>query len=99
MIKSEHYRISPKNRACHELIGLKAEVVESPDAGRTGLKGVVVDETKNVLVIESNGVEKRVPKKEAKFEFSLGNESVLVDGKSIAFRPEDRTKECWRKSA
>ncbi|MBI4052587.1 MAG: ribonuclease P protein component 1 [Candidatus Diapherotrites archaeon] len=97
MIKTEHYCISQKNLACHELIGLDVEVLESSDAGRIGLKGRVVDETKNVFVIESGGTEKKVPKKEATFGFSLGNEKAVLEGRALAFRPEDRSKECWRK--
>lgn len=95
-LKGHNYEITAKNVLAHELIGLEARVCAGTDKGRMGLKGIVVDETKNVIVIEDNGVEKKVPKKESSFEFSLGKEKVVVEGKRIMFRPQDRVKVFWR---
>lgn len=96
MLKGKNYEITQKNIMSHELVGLGVQVVESTDKNKKGLKGIVVDETKNVLVIDNAGVEKKVPKKEAVFEFALGSEKAMVDGKKICFRPEDRVKVFWR---
>ena len=96
MLKGKNYEITQKNIMGHELVGLSVQVVESTDKNKKGLSGIVVDETKNVLVIDAAGVEKKIPKKEAMFEFALGNEKVKVDGKKICFRPEDRAKIFWR---
>ena len=93
MLKSEHYCISRENIAAHELIGLEVRVAQSTDAARKGISGKIVDETKNVFVVEKmDGVEIKLPKAECGFEFSLGNEKVLVDGKKILYRPEQRLK-------
>jgi len=97
MLKTEHYCITPENIFGHELIGLETRVSRSSDTSRENLKGIVVDETKNTLVIESKGIEKIVPKNEAEFEFKLGKEKVKVDGKKILYKPEQRVKVLWRK--
>ncbi len=93
------YHITARNVFVHEIIGLKAKVVNSSDKNRIGLQGKIVDETMKTLRIETAKGEKIVPKREVVFELELLNgEKVLVDGKNIEKRPEDRTKELWRKS-
>lgn len=92
MLKGEHYCITRENIISHELIGLDVRVFRSTEKGREGMGGKVVDETKNVLVVERDGGEKRIPKSECKFEFAIGDEKVVVDGKKIAYRPEQRVK-------
>ncbi|MBI4045091.1 MAG: ribonuclease P protein subunit [Candidatus Diapherotrites archaeon] len=96
MLKGKHYEITKKNIFGHEIVGLEAEVIESSDKNKKGMKGIVVDESKNVLTIEAGSQEKKVPKKEAVFEFALGSEKARVDGKKIMFRPQDRVKIFWR---
>ncbi len=98
MLKAEHYCISKENIAVHEIIGLNAMVVGSTDANKIGLRGKIVDETKNTIVVESGKKEKVLPKKEIVLELSLGNEKVVLNGKKILFRPEERTKKMWRRS-
>ncbi|HEX9909089.1 MAG TPA: ribonuclease P protein subunit [Thermoplasmata archaeon] len=75
-----------------EFIGLEAEVVESSCAEYVGIKGRVVDETKNMLRIERDGVERSVPKDCCKFRFADGPRTHIISGKDIKFRPEDRIK-------
>lgn len=75
----------------HELIGLQVEVVRATDPGVAHLTGRVVDETRNLLVIESGGVEKRIAKQGARFRFQLQG-GIEVEGDEIRFRPEDRVK-------
>ena len=91
MMKGNNYKIDAKNLAYHELIGLAVKVAESTSTERVGIKGVVVDETKNTLILDNGKV---LPKTECVFEFDI-NEKVLLDGKTIMKRPEDRVKE-WR---
>ena len=45
--------ITPKNLVKHELIGLEAEVAGSTNKFSIGISGLVVDETKNTLSIET----------------------------------------------
>jgi ribonuclease P protein subunit POP4 len=89
----KNYCIDEKNFLCHELIGLKARVHESPDASKKKIFGKIVNETMNTLTIETKDGEKIVPKKEVVLKLSLPNKkTVLVEGKNIVFRPEDRIK-------
>ncbi len=75
-----------------EFIGLEAEVIESTCPEHIGIRGRVVDETKNTLVIEHKGTEKRIPKECCRFRFLEGPTAHIVSGKEIKFRPEDRIK-------
>lgn len=84
--------ITAKNIRMHELIGLEAEVLRSTCRNRIGLRGRVVDETKNALIMESNGKEALVPKKGAKFRFFFPGGQADIGGDEIGFRPEDRPK-------
>jgi len=55
--------ITPQNIFRHELVGLGVEVVNSQHAGLTGIKGQVIDETRNTILVEvSDGSEKTIPK-------------------------------------
>ncbi|HLC79034.1 MAG TPA: ribonuclease P protein subunit [archaeon] len=92
MLKGENYCITQENIIFHELIGLVAKVTKSSDHSRRGIVGRVIDETRNVLVLEVGAEEKWVPKEECEFEFIIGNETAKVDGKKIAYRPEQRVK-------
>jgi ribonuclease P protein subunit POP4 len=75
-----------------ELIGLEAEVVESTCDRYLGIRGRVVDESRNTLTIEQDGREKMVPKDCCRFKFYEGPQAHTVSGKDIKFRPEDRIK-------
>lgn len=79
-----------KNLPRHELIGLRADVVESTDPGREGLSGTVVDETEGTLVLDTDDGEKQLPKEETVFRFHLGDLKVRVNGRLLAGRPEER---------
>ncbi|NOZ82200.1 MAG: ribonuclease P protein component 1 [Euryarchaeota archaeon] len=85
-------RLRAKYLTRHELIGLECSVVSATDRGIAGISGKVVDETKNMLVIETERGRKMVPKKGTKFVFRVGERLLEVDGESILARPEDRIK-------
>lgn len=79
--------INPENLPRHELIGLKAEVIDSTDGSQNGISGEVNEETKSMLEIDGRKVEK----KSCTFLFELPNGTeVELDGKLIDERPEDR---------
>jgi len=85
--------ISVRNVIRHELIGLPVEIVESKNKFQKGMKGIVVDETKNLLIIEAEGKIKRVQKKGAKFIFTIPDgRKAIVNGEKITLRPEERIK-------
>ncbi len=91
--------ITPQNIFRHELVGLPVEVVRSSHSGYKGIKGKVVDETKNTIKIEDDkGNEKIIPKKVATFHFQLPDGAkVEINGQIIAIRPENRIKKRYRK--
>ncbi len=89
---------SAKNLVLHELIGLTARVVHATDPALVGLEGRVVDETMHLIVIQTPRGEKRVQKRSAVFAFYAPDGSVVVvDGRILEVRPEERTKKLWRR--
>ena len=97
MFKTKHYCISKDNVLCHELIGLKAKIVKSTDKSRQGLKGLIIDETRNTFKLEQGREIKVVPKKEVWLEVDLKGEKAVLEGAGMIAKPEARTKFCWRK--
>ena len=87
-------RRTKSNLIYHELIGLKVHVKSHTDKSLVGIKGRVVDETKNMLVIVTDeGREKWIPKFGGIFVFKLSDTvSVEVRGDAIVGRPEERLK-------
>jgi len=75
-----------------EWIGKEAEVVSASNPSIIGLKGVVVDETKNLLVLETASGEKKVPKHLSRFRIKHGDEIVEISGDDIIASPEERIK-------
>jgi len=85
--------ISPVNLPSHELISLKVRVSGSPDPTTRGLGGIVKDETRNTLRVESRGRLLTLPKIGSSFTFDLPEgQSALVEGSTLRFRPEDRVR-------
>ncbi len=81
-------KITPKTLVRHELIGLKCKVVRASNPEIIGTEGTVIDESKNMIVIE-NGKRRMIPKKGAIFQFEL-EKTVRVNGRRLLGRPEDR---------
>jgi len=79
-----------KNIGKHELIGLEMEIVGSSDTSLVGVGGRIVDESKNTLIIDVGGREKRISKKIVRW--AIKDTDIVVDGAKIAYRPEDRIK-------
>ncbi len=74
-----------------ELIGKTVEAI--PHKGEKSIKGTIVDETRDMLVIEQSKSKRvRVVKKDHAFEFLEGKRRIRVNGALIARRPEDRLK-------
>jgi ribonuclease P protein subunit POP4 len=93
--------ITPENIHRHELIGLKLEIIQSTDKQMIGMNGLVVDETKNLLVIDSSKTDSnrvKIPKKDCIFRFSLpSGDQVDVDGSLLKLKSENRLKNVMRK--
>ncbi|MBI2545169.1 MAG: ribonuclease P protein component 1 [Candidatus Aenigmarchaeota archaeon] len=91
--------ITPQNLVRHELISLPVKLMQSTDSTQKGMSGKVIDETYNILTIEQkNGTEKKVVKGNSVFLFTLPDKTkVMVDGKLLISRPEDRIKKKFAK--
>ncbi len=74
----------------HELIGLGVTIIRSVNPLHLGIKGMVVDETRNMLVIASNQGKKFIPKADATYGFTLNGTSVEVNGNRLLGRSVDR---------
>jgi len=84
---------TPENILRHELIGLKVKIAKSSNKSLERISGIIIDETKNMLIIESKGKRKMIPKTEATLSISLENGKVVeIEGKLLVGRPEDRIK-------
>ncbi len=90
--------ITPQNVFRHELIGLTVEIIDSNHKEYVGIKGKIIDETRNTINIDTGSQEKLIIKKEVVLLLYLPeNKKVSIDGKIIVARPEDRIKKKFKK--
>lgn len=89
-------KIRPADLVRSELIGLEVEVVEASNKSLVGLKGLIVDETKNTLSIERGDVIKKVLKSQVMLNILFDGQTFQIDGKVLVGRPEDRLKKVRR---
>jgi ribonuclease P protein subunit POP4 len=83
--------ISPQNVLRHELIGLDILVSVAKNPLHKGLCGCIIDETKNLLIIETPRGIKRIPKLHSRFQLHLpGSDIVEIDGSVMVLTPEKR---------
>jgi len=80
--------MNEKGMMKEEFIGMKVRIEKCTDPSLQGMEGVVVDETRNMMVIESREGIKKVAKKIA--TFNIGG--FTIDGRKINYRPEDRIR-------
>ncbi len=79
-----------KHKFDKELIGCAIEVTQAENKSLVGLKGKVIDETKNTLLFEEKGKRKRVLKEQVTFIAEINNKRIEIDGKKIIKKPEKR---------
>jgi ribonuclease P protein subunit POP4 len=86
--------ITARNLLLSTFIGLRVEISNSSQRALIGLRGTIVDETKNLLVIgKEDGSEISIPKNSSTFLITAeSGERVEVEGKDITFRPHERPK-------
>lgn len=84
--------MNPRNIIRHELIGLEAEIVKAKNPSLVGIKGKIIDETRNTIIIRQGKKMKRILKEHAVFNIRVENKIVQLDGKLLVGRPEERIK-------
>jgi ribonuclease P protein subunit POP4 len=73
-----------------EFIGMDVEVLSAPCYA--GIKGKILDETKNTFIIGSAGTERMIPKKGNEFALTYEGNRIVIKGSEVLHRPEDRIK-------
>ncbi len=83
--------LNPESLARHELIGLEVRVVTSSNSSQIGLKGQVVDETRNTFLLETKAKVLRLAKRNTSLIFTLPDgQNVRVYGSILISQPENR---------
>jgi ribonuclease P protein subunit POP4 len=86
-------QITPQNILRHELIGLDVRVARATNPNLRGVKGKIVDESRNMIAVVDRGRKMLIPKNVATFRFKLEDGTVVdVDGTRLVARPENRLK-------
>lgn len=89
--------LTPRNLPRHELLGLRAKAM--PLRGGLAHAGEIIGETRNMLrMLRDDGRIVSLPKNAYRFMFELpSGEKVLVDGRILVGRPEERLKRRLRR--
>ena len=74
-----------------ELIGLTIIITQSKNKTLVGLQGKIVDETRNIITIKTSKGDKKLIKKEIKFQI-IDGKTAEIEGFKLVGRPEDRIK-------
>ncbi|MCP1714222.1 ribonuclease P protein subunit POP4 [Methanocalculus alkaliphilus] len=83
--------ITPGNVLRHEFVGLNVLVVHASNPAQKGISGLIVDETKNMIIIQTPAGLKHVPKKHSIFRVTLPDRvQVELIGSTVIGRPEKR---------
>jgi ribonuclease P protein subunit POP4 len=102
-------RLLPHNIIHHELIGLDVRVVDSSNSSLNGIEGRIIDETKNMIKLETDDLEKMIPKSGSSFIFTISSShqtidgkrylppKIKVDGRLLLSQPENRIQTKFRK--
>lgn len=77
-----------------DIIGSKLFIIDHSDPSLKNLEGKVVDERKNIIVIETENGKKTIPKSRSKVLI----EGRIVNLEEIRVRPEDKIKKMRRRS-
>lgn len=85
-------KMNPRDVVKHELIGLQIEVVDAKNKDLIGIKGEVLNETKNTITLYQKGKNKTILKSQVTLNIKLGNKIVRVKGTELTKRPEERIK-------
>ena len=85
----------------HELISLRITIKCSSNPSQEGINGVVVDETKNTLVIADGSKRRRIAKVGATYVFNMPDRTFIeIDGRRLLGRSVDRIgKMPWREKS
>jgi len=73
-----------------ETIGTHVVITESVNSELIDLSGVIVDETKHMLKVDTKSGMKLIPKKICKFKISNHNDTTIISGTKLLNRSHER---------
>jgi ribonuclease P protein subunit POP4 len=73
-------------------IGNTATVSKTTNPLNIGIKGKIVDETKNMFTLQTGSREVKIPKRGTRFIIMLRGKEVTVSGDDIQYTIQDRMK-------
>ena len=73
-----------------ELIGMHTRITESVNSELVDMSGVIIDETKHMLKLDTKFGEKLIPKKICTFEISNHNDTTNISGTKLHNRSHER---------
>jgi ribonuclease P protein subunit POP4 len=91
-------KVSPDNLTRHELTGLTAHIVASSDPSLVCSRGVVVDESREMIHLNTERGLIRAAKQVCVLDVTLPDGLVVrIDGQHLRGRPEERLKKRLRR--
>lgn len=76
-----------------EFIGLETTVARSSNPSCVGIKGTVINETRNTFVIMQNKKRKTIVKDQSVFHFTLPDATIVeIEGTMLMGKPWERLK-------
>ena len=73
-----------------EPIGMHARITESVNSELVDISGVIIDETKHMLKLDTKFGEKLIPKKICTFKISNHNDTTNISGTKLHSRSHER---------
>ena len=73
----------------YELIGCSVEITDSENKSLIGIKGKIIDETKNMLTLDN---QKKIIKDQSILKIEINKKTYQINGKLLVGRSEDRLK-------
>ena len=86
-----------KNTTRAELIGKEVEIVKAKNKSLNNMKGKIIDETRNMVMVQTDSGVKRVIKDQASFRIKSEKDLIEIEGIKLVNRPEDRLKRVRKK--
>ena len=66
--------------------------MESKNKSDIGIEGIIIDDSRNMLTIKTSRGKKKVVKEKNKFLMVINNKEMLIDGKDLIGRVDERLK-------
>ena len=83
--------VNCENILSRGIVGLGAKILESSDSTLQGIRGTIVFETKNTILIRKDSIVRQVSKRAAKkLQLQTSSCACFISGSALIGRPEDR---------